>query len=65
MEIVPGVGKAIITDDAYGYSLRRLIDDRLTPKSVHRPDPASRCDGIHSENHIQHVPITPRLDNIH
>ena len=37
MEIVPGVGKAIITDDAYGYSLRRLIDEkRLTPKIVHR-----------------------------
>ena len=34
---VPGVGRAIITDDVYGYSLRRLIDEkRLTPKIVHR-----------------------------
>lgn len=32
-EMVPGIGMAIVTDDAYGYSLRRLIDEkRLTPR---------------------------------
>ena len=61
LEIVPGVGKAIITDDAYGYSLRRLIDEkRLTPKIVHRLQ-TQLLDAMEyiQENHIQHVPITP------
>lgn len=60
-EIVPGVGKAIITDDAYGYSLRRLIDEkRLTPRIVHRLE-TQLLDAMEyiQENHIQHVPITP------
>ncbi|MCH5237116.1 MAG: hypothetical protein J1E95_04880 [Muribaculaceae bacterium] len=60
-EIVPGVGKAIITDDAYGYSLRRLIDEkRLTPKIVHRLE-TQLLDAMEyiQENHVQHVPITP------
>lgn len=60
-EEVPGVGMAIITDDVYGYSLRRLIDEkRLTPKIVHRlqtqlPDALQYI----QENHIVHDPITP------
>lgn len=61
LEIVPGVGKAIITDDAYGYSLRRLIDEkRLTPKIVHRLQ-TQLLDAMEyiQENHVQHVPITP------
>lgn len=63
-ENVPGVGMAIITDDAYGYSLRRLIDEkRLTPKIIQRletqlPDALEYI----QENHIKHMPITP--DNI-
>ncbi len=60
-EVVPGVGKAIITDDIYGYSLRRLIDEkRLTPKIVHRLQ-TQLLDAMQyiQENHIQHVPITP------
>lgn len=63
-EDVPGVGMAIITDDAYGYSLRSLIDEkRLTPKIIHRletqlPDALEYI----QENHIVHPPITP--DNI-
>ncbi len=60
-EIVPGVGKAIITDDIYGYSLRRLIDEkRLTPKIVHRLQ-TQLLDAMEyiQENHIQHIPITP------
>ena len=37
LEEVPGVGLSIITDDVYGYSLRRLIDEkRLTPQIVRR-----------------------------
>lgn len=60
-EVVPGVGKAIITDDVYGYSLRRLIDEkRLTPKIVHRLQ-TQLLDAMQyiQENHIKHVPITP------
>lgn len=58
---VPGVGKAIITDDVYGYSLRRLIDEkRLTPKIVHRLQ-TQLLDAMQyiQENHIVHDPITP------
>ena len=63
-EDVPGIGRAIVTDDAYGYSLRRLIDEkRLTPKIIHRletqlPDALEYI----QENHVMHMPITP--DNI-
>lgn len=60
-EDVPGVGKAIITDDVYGYSLRRLIDEkRLTPKIVHRLQ-TQLLDAMEyiQENHVVHTPITP------
>lgn len=60
-EKVPGVGMAIITDDVYGYSLRRLIDEkRLTPKIVHRLE-TQLLDAMQyiQENHVKHVPITP------
>lgn len=61
LDVVPGVGMAIITDDVYGYSLRRLIDEkRLTPKIVHRLE-TQLLDAMQyiQENHVQHVPITP------
>lgn len=61
LDIVPGVGKAIITDDVYGYSLRRLIDEkRLTPKIVMRLQ-TQLLDAMQyiQENHIRHFPITP------
>ena len=61
LEDVPGVGRAIITDDVYGYSLRRLIDEkRLTPKIVRRLETQllDALDYIES-NHIVHHPITP------
>lgn len=64
LEMVPGVGMAIITDDVYGYSLRRLIDEkRLTPKIVHRLE-TQLLDAMEyiQENHIVHDPVTP--DNI-
>lgn len=60
-EDVPGVGMSIITDDVYGYSLRRLIDEkRLTPKIVNRLQ-TQLLDAIDyiQENHIVHHPITP------
>lgn len=63
-EEIPGIGMAIVTDDAYGYSLRRLIDEkRLTPKIIQRletqlPDALEYI----QENHVMHMPITP--DNI-
>lgn len=64
LEDVPGVGLSIITDDVYGYSLRRLIDEkRLTPRIVRRLEtqlPAA-LEYI-QENHLVHHPITP--DNI-
>ena len=61
LEVVPGAGMAIITDDVYGYSLRRLIDERrLTPKIVHRLE-TQLLDAMQyiQENHIKHKPITP------
>ncbi len=60
-EEIPGIGMAIITDDAYGYSLRRLIDEkRLTPKILHRLQ-TQLIDAMEyiQENHIIHYPITP------
>lgn len=63
-EVLPQLGPAIITDDAYGYSLRRLIDEkRLTPKIVARlrTQLLDAMDYI-QENHLVHRPITP--DNI-
>lgn len=63
-EEIPGIGMAIVTDDVYGYSLRRLIDEkRLTPKIIQRlvsqlPDALEYI----QENHVMHLPITP--DNI-
>ena len=61
LEDIPGVGRAIITDDVYGYSLRRLIDEkRLTPKIVHRLQ-TQLLDAMEyiQENHIVHHTITP------
>lgn len=61
LEDIPGVGRAIITDDVYGYSLRRLIDEkRLTPKIVHRLQ-TQLLDAMEyiQENHVVHHPITP------
>lgn len=61
LEEVPGVGMSIVTDDVYGYSLRRLIDEkRLTPRIVQRlqtqlPDAMEYI----QENHLVHYPITP------
>lgn len=63
-EEIPGIGRAIITDDVYGYSLRRLIDEKhLTPRIVQRLE-TQLLDALDymQENHIVHQPISP--DNI-
>lgn len=60
-EEIPDIGRAIITDDVYGYSLRRLIDEkRLTPRIVQRLETQllDAMDYI-QENHIVHQPIKP------
>lgn len=60
-EVIPGIGKAIITDDVYGYSLRRIIDEkRLTPRILNRIE-TQLVDAIDymQENHVIHHPITP------
>lgn len=62
LEDVPGVGRAIITDDVYGYSLRQMIDERrLTPKIIRRLETQllDAMDYIEA-NHIVHDPITPK-----
>ena len=61
LEDVPGLGLSIITDDVYGYSLRRLIDEkRLTPKIVYRLQ-TQLLDALQylQEEHLVHDPITP------
>ena len=60
-EDVPGIGRCIITDDVYGDSLRKLIDEkRVTPKHIEqlRHHLVSAMDYIQS-NHIVHHPIRP------
>lgn len=60
-EEVPGIGRCIITDDVYGDSLRKLIDEkRVTPKHIEqlRHQLVSAMDYIQS-NHIVHHPIRP------
>lgn len=60
-EDIPGIGRSIITDDVYGYSLRRLIDEKhLTPRIVRRLE-TQLLDALDyiQENHIVHRPVTP------
>lgn len=63
-EDVPGVGRCIVTDDVYGDSLRKLIDEkRVTPAHMEqlRHQLVGALDYIQSK-HIVHPPLTP--DNI-
>lgn len=60
-EDVPGVGLSIITDDVYGHSLRKLIDEHsVTPAMIEqlRHDLLSAIDYIQT-HHIVHRPISP------
>ncbi len=60
-EEVPGVGMCIITDDVYGNSLRKLIDEkRITPEIVNKlcRQLVDAMEYIQA-NHIVHHPIRP------
>lgn len=60
-EDVPGLGRCIITDDVYGDSLRKLIDEnKVTPEIIEklRHDLVNAIDYIQT-NHIVHHPIRP------
>lgn len=60
-EDIPGLGRCIITDDVYGDSLRKLIDeDRITPEILEKVkhDLVDAIDYI-QRNHIVHHPIRP------
>lgn len=60
-EEVPGIGRCIITDDVYGDSLRKLIDEkRVSPHHIEqlRHQLVSAMDYIQT-NHIVHHPIRP------
>jgi len=60
-EDVPGVGRCIVTDDVYGDSLRKLIDQRrITPQIIDQlcVQLVSALDYI-QRNHIVHHPIRP------
>lgn len=60
-EDVPGLGRCIITDDVYGDSLRKLIDEKkITPEILDklRHQLVSAMEYI-QDNHIVHHPIRP------
>lgn len=60
-EDVPGLGRCIITDDVYGDSLRKLINEnKVTPEIIEklRHDLVDAIDYIQT-NHIVHHPIRP------
>lgn len=60
-EEVPGLGRCIITDDVYGDSLRKLIDEkRVTPEHIEklRHQLVDALEYIQA-NHIVHHPVRP------
>jgi Serine/threonine protein kinase len=59
---VPGVGKAIITDDVYGDSLAKLIENGEVDESVLIKVNTNLVDALDyiQQNHIAHHPITPK-----
>lgn len=60
-EEVPGVGQCIITDDVYGDSLRKLLDQgKVTEEHINKLKTQfiSALDYIQT-NHIAHLPIRP------
>ncbi len=61
MEDVPGVGRCIITDDVYGDSMAKLIDEgKFTEDNLRKitVDLVNALDYIQT-NHIVHHPIRP------
>lgn len=61
LEDVPGVGRSIITDDVYGLSLRKIIDDHKVDNHIIRQLSHQLVDAIQyiQENHLVHKPIRP------
>ncbi len=60
-EEIPGIGRCIVTDDVYGDSLRKLIDERrVTPAHVEqlRHQLVGALEYIQA-NHIVHPPLKP------
>lgn len=49
-EEIPGLGRCIVTDDVYGDSLRKLIDQGPRYRGPYKPDeaPACQCPGVYS-----------------
>lgn len=63
-EDIPGIGRCIVTDDVYGDSLRKLIEQKkVTPAVIEqlRHQLVNALDYIQSK-HIVHPPLSP--DNI-
>ena len=63
-EEIPGIGRCIVTDDVYGDSLRKLINEkRVTPQVIDqlRHQLVGALEYIENQ-HIVHPPLTP--DNI-
>jgi len=60
-EEVPGLGMCIITDDVYGTSLRKAIDEGKLTEEMVRKLSVSLLDAIAyiQQNHIVHHPIRP------
>ncbi|MCM1111357.1 MAG: protein kinase [Clostridium sp.] len=60
-EEIPGIGMAIVTDDVYGTSLRKLIDRHEVTEANIRQITTRLTDAIDyiQQNHIIHFPITP------
>lgn len=60
-EEVPGLGMCIITDDVYGTSLRKVIDEGKLTEDMTRKLAVNLLDAIAyiQQNHIVHHPIRP------
>ena len=60
-EEVPSLGMCIITDDVYGLSLRKLIDQKKLTPDMARKVALNLLDAIAyiQQNHIVHHPIRP------
>jgi len=61
LEEVPGLGRCIITDDVYGDSLRKLIDERKVTARIIDKLSSHLVDAIDyiQTNHLVHYPIRP------
>lgn len=60
-EDVPGLGRCIITDDVYGLSLRKLIDQHKVKRSHLDKVTTQLVDALDyiQRNHVVHFPVRP------